>query len=120
MWPSQPRPEASACVVSLSGDLDLLVADELRLTLQQATDEHRNLVLDLAEVRFVDSMGLGVLVRAAQAARNNGGVTCVAAPSAFFLTVLQTMRLERVFQGFRSVDEALAWLDDRDRVSEHR
>src|SRR6476660_8889458 len=117
MWPSQPRPVASACVVSLSGDLDLLVVDELRLALQRATDEQRNLILDLAEVRFVDSTGLGVLVRAAQATRNNGGVTCVTAPSAFFLTVLQTMRLERLFQGFRSVDEALVWLGEQDRVS---
>lgn len=51
-------------VVALKGDLDLTTAKPLRQTLDQLLDRYpgKDLVLDLAEVGFLDSSGLGVIL----------------------------------------------------------
>lgn len=50
--------------VALKGDLDLTTAEPLREALDKLVDRYRdkNLVLDLGEVDFVDSSGLGVIL----------------------------------------------------------
>jgi anti-sigma B factor antagonist len=54
-----------AVVVSLAGELDLYNADEVRSALLDAcADEPNLLVVDLEEVRFIDSTALGVLIEA--------------------------------------------------------
>lgn len=56
--------QGKAIRVSLRGDLDLKTADPLREALDKLADRYRdkNLVLDLGEVSFVDSSGLGVIL----------------------------------------------------------
>jgi anti-anti-sigma factor len=97
-------------VVRLQGQLDILYAHELRDVLVDAGTRHRNVVLDMRDVRLLDSTGLGQLVRARQAAERRGGRLCLAAPSAFILTVLDTMRLAPEFEIFPTAAEALRWL----------
>ena len=58
----------------LSGDLDLVTSDQVRRHLTQMVDAgHVALALDLADVGFVDSSGLGVLVAVHRHAEANGG-----------------------------------------------
>jgi stage II sporulation protein AA (anti-sigma F factor antagonist) len=51
-------------VVGLDGELDLSVADVLREALDTLVAKYpdRDLVLDLAQVTFIDSSGLGVIL----------------------------------------------------------
>lgn len=60
-------------VVEASGELDLSVAkafeDELRKALSNGTSA---VVLDLAQVTFIDSTGLRALIRMAEETRHNG------------------------------------------------
>lgn len=57
------EPMAHACVVDLSGDLDVAVVPELRSNLESAlTAGCVNVVLDLADVVYADSSALGLLV----------------------------------------------------------
>lgn len=62
--------------VALTGELDLLSAEELDLTIRDAeeTDVAR-IVVDLAEVSFVDSTGLSILLAAKK--RSNGRLSCI-------------------------------------------
>ncbi|MCY0877639.1 MAG: anti-sigma factor antagonist [Firmicutes bacterium] len=50
--------------VRIKGDLDLKTADALRESLDQLIDRYRDkdLVLDLEDVAFMDSSGLGVIL----------------------------------------------------------
>ena len=58
-----PRPDF--CVVRASGDLDRTTAPTLTRHLQEQTaGRPRDLVLDLAEVRFLDAAGVAVIVNA--------------------------------------------------------
>jgi anti-sigma B factor antagonist len=58
----------------LSGDLDIVTSDEVRRDLTGLLDAgHLALALDLSDVGFVDSSGLGVLVAIHRHAESSGG-----------------------------------------------
>jgi anti-sigma B factor antagonist len=56
----------------LCGELDLTVVEPLRRRLDQLHLQGRAVVLDLAELDFVDSAGIMLFVTAAAAARESG------------------------------------------------
>ena len=59
------RHSGGAVVVHLEGELDLYNAPEVRTALLElASEQPERLVVDLAEVAFVDSTALGVLIEA--------------------------------------------------------
>jgi anti-anti-sigma factor len=67
------REEASAAA-RLSGDLDIVTSDDVKRELVELIDEgHTSLALDLSDVGFVDSSGLGVLVAIHRHAEARGG-----------------------------------------------
>ncbi|MDH6462699.1 anti-anti-sigma factor [Micromonospora sp. A200] len=76
------------------------VAESVRRALSEALTLSPHVLVDLSEVATIDSVGLGLLVRALQEARQEGRALCLVAPSRFVLTVLHTMRLEHVFPVF--------------------
>ncbi|MEV7360839.1 STAS domain-containing protein [Kitasatospora sp. NPDC091276] len=51
-------------IVRAHGEIDLDTAPSLRRVLATALESHREVVLDLSEVTFMDCAGLGALVRA--------------------------------------------------------
>ena len=98
-----------AAVVRLSGRLDLLSAAEVKQQLAQAVaDGHRRLVVDLGEVDFVDSSGLGSLIGGLKAARVGGGDLRIARPNDQARTILELTTLSRVLRPYPTVEEALA------------
>ncbi|GIJ32832.1 STAS domain-containing protein [Micromonospora sediminimaris] len=88
-------------------DLDPGTGDALRTALRAAFDVAGTVVVDLTHVQVIDSVGLGMLVRAHRDVREQGGRLCLAAPSRFIRTVLHTMKLDGVFPIFDSLDAAL-------------
>ncbi|MDG4831730.1 anti-sigma factor antagonist [Solwaraspora sp. WMMD1047] len=93
----QVHHDIDAVVVTPLVDIDAGVAETFRDGLQTAADTCRHIVLDLHAVHLIDSAGLGLLVRARQEAKHNGGLLHLVAPSRFILTVLHTMRLDAIF-----------------------
>jgi anti-sigma B factor antagonist len=60
-------------VIAVRGELDLGSASTLDRELRDAgSNGFSHVVIDLGELEFIDSTGLGVLVRAQQAATENG------------------------------------------------
>jgi anti-sigma B factor antagonist len=61
-------------VVAPQGDLDLATADKVKRTLTDLVDAGQpRLLMDLSQVTYVDSSGLGALVAAMKHARAAGG-----------------------------------------------
>ena len=97
-----------AVVVSLAGELDLYNADQVREALLECCEEGpERLVVDLSEVRFIDSTALGVLIEARSRLENRRAFL-LAAPGLETRRALEVSGLDRHFSVHDSRDEALA------------
>ena len=96
-----------AVVLSLGGELDLYNAEEVRgALLDVCTSEPDMLVVDLEEVRFIDSTALGVLIEARSRMADRGGFR-LAAPGLETRRALEVSGLDRHFLVHDTVTEAL-------------
>jgi len=96
-------------VVHVAGEIDVYTAPLLR----EHLDEHisagcHDLVVDLAGVSFMASTGLGVLVGRLKLVRAANGTLRLVCSSERILSVFSITGLDKVFQIFPSVDDALA------------
>ena len=96
-------------VLSVGGDLDVVGAPDMRQAVVTAVAEGSRLVaLDLSELDFVDSFGLGAVVGALKRVRQRGGELALVCPSS---------RIRRVFE-ICDLDRVLALHDSTDALSE--
>ena len=96
-----------AVVVSLAGELDLYNAEGVRSALLDACSSDPGLlVVDLAEVRFIDSTALGVLIEARSRMADRGGFR-LAAPGLETRRAHEVSGLDRHFAVHDTVAEAL-------------
>ncbi|HXV11097.1 MAG TPA: STAS domain-containing protein [Burkholderiales bacterium] len=102
----------NAIVLEVTGRIDNDTSDAFRLLLapflQGCTREGDRLVLDLAGVDYISSVGLRVLMLAAKQARKQGGTVVVANLHTVVKEIFEISRFNLVFQCFSSVREALA------------
>jgi len=102
------RPSGERSVVHVSGEVDVYTAPMLREELAALIDaEHANLVVDLAEVSFMDSTGLGVLVGALKKIKTLGGELRLVIDQEKVLKVFRITALTQVFPIYATLDEAL-------------
>lgn len=96
-----------AVVVRLAGELDLYNADAVREALLGATRrDPQRVVIDLEEVRFIDSTALGILIEARSRLENSRGFF-LASPGLETRRALEVSGLDRHFDVRASVDDAL-------------
>jgi anti-anti-sigma factor len=79
----------------------------LRDTVKKAISENNRIVLNLAEVSYIDSGGLGTLVALRTSALNAGGTIKLANLTQRVSDVSQITKLITVFETFNSVPEAV-------------
>jgi anti-anti-sigma factor len=91
------------CTIKLAGELDAAVVDRLRRAFADAEERGtRKVVVDVAELRFIDSTGIQALVGAAQATNGHGRTLVVARPRG---------DVERIFE-LVALDKLLTIVDD--------
>jgi anti-sigma B factor antagonist len=96
-------------VLRLAGEIDVATAPRLRDRLVAlATGGHPRIVVDLAGVSFIDSMGLGALLSGMKRARAHDGDLRLAGATDHVAKVLQITRLDLAFVMTDTVDEATA------------
>lgn len=96
-------------VVAASGEIDVATAPELREQLTDLVEAGTTrLVVDLEDVDFIDSTGLGVLVGAVRRARGTDGDVRLVCTNSRILKVLEATGLHEVFTIGASVDETIA------------
>ena len=91
--------EDNKAVVTPEGDTIVAATiPELRLEMRGILDQGiRDLVIDLASVRMVDSSGLGLLIAAHNSLRKVGGRLAVIHASADLLELFRSMRMHQHF-----------------------
>lgn len=101
-------------VVAVGGEVDLSNADSLRDHLIQALEQRGpDLVLDLAELSFLDSSGVLALTTALRRAWDRGGSLRLAAPQRPVAKVLRVTDMWDLFGVFPSVEQACSSGPDR-------
>lgn len=87
-----------------------VVAPALRDALRQMSNEDRHhFIIDLCDVTFIDSTGLGMLVSLLRASRSAGGDVVLVVPGdSDVQRILSLVRFDLVFTIFETPEEALA------------
>jgi anti-sigma B factor antagonist len=103
-----------AHIVTVSGELDVGTAPALREELSRIADEGaREVIVDLLQVGFVDSVALGVLVEASKRAVTRGGTFRVVYDDRRIARIIEITGLGRVLRLHSTLREALEAIDGR-------
>ena len=100
-------------VLRVRGRLDARTAPQLLQGSQQFAGMGRNLVLNLSEVTFLGSSGIGVMLAVAQAFQDQRGSVRMVAPSAAVISVVRLLNLEPFLLIDATEEEALAAIAQR-------
>ncbi|WP_419995842.1 STAS domain-containing protein [Streptomyces boninensis] len=100
-------------VLRVSGELDMATTPQVRQHVHDAVaDGRRSVVLDLSEVRFCDSSGVGVLIATRRLLRSCGGRLRLilpdqgAADGSHVNRVLAALGVRRLFEVYAGVADA--------------
>jgi anti-sigma B factor antagonist len=103
-----------AIIYRLHGSLDLATSPSVRAALLEAADEGKHeIIVDLSELEFLDSTGLGALIGAHRRALEHDGRVRLVVCEGMISRLLTITGLMKVFAVYRSVEAAL---EDRDRL----
>jgi anti-anti-sigma factor len=102
--------EGSILVARFAGDLTIVNAPELRTALMQMIDRHQpdKLVLNFADIRYIDSGALGVLIETRKAMSRRKGTVVLSDLSSEVRGLIGIMKLDAVFEIVGTEAEALA------------
>ena len=97
-------------ILDVSGDIDMATSPELRKALLRELRELRipRVVLNLKEVRYIDSSGVASLVEALKASRDLGSRLVLFGLNSAVREVLQLSKLVRIFEITDTEEQAVA------------
>jgi anti-sigma B factor antagonist len=96
-------------VLSVAGEIDVYTAPKLRDALVALSEGGiTQIIVDLSDIEFLDSTGLGVLVGAHKRALASGGVFRVVCSAERILKIFRITGLHDVFALYPDIDDAIA------------
>jgi anti-anti-sigma factor len=96
-------------LLAVAGDVDLHVAGELKSRITESVDDGASkLVLDLTDVAFIDSMGLGVLLGGKKRLDDERGELHLVVPGPELRRLLEITRLDGILPLHDTRADALA------------
>lgn len=102
------REQDGYSITEVTGEVDVYTAPQLDEALSAVVEGgHNKLIVDLSAVDFLDSTGLGVLVKALKRVRENGGSLAVVTTTDRITKVFRITGLDAAIGLFGSVDEAV-------------
>lgn len=92
----EQRVEQGDVILDVRGDIDVATAPQLWRELEPQLETTRNVVVDLSKVSFIDSTGVGTIIRAVNALRDRGQRLTLRSPTPMTKTVFETVGLTRL------------------------
>jgi len=101
------RERPGTTIVDVAGDIDMGTSPELRRTLLNSLKAAPRLVVNLRDVRYVDSSGIASLVEVLKEARNTQKRLVLFGLNRAVHEVLQLTRLTKIFEIRETEEDAL-------------
>lgn len=106
---TKTRHQGNVTILDLSGKITLgentgILRDELRSLMSQGS---KNIILNMQDVSYVDSAGLGELVGAYTTATNQGGAVKLLHLQGKMKDLMQITKLHTIFPAFDNEQEAV-------------
>lgn len=103
------RHESGRTIIEVAGEIDVYTAPKLRDRISElVADGNYNLVIDMENVDFLDSTGLGVLVGGLKKLRAHDGSMQLICTQERLLKIFRITQLAKVFAIYESQADALA------------
>src|SRR4051812_21767863 len=100
---------SGVAVLRLVGELDADTAGELQGRLTELLERPvPRIIVDLADLKFCDSVGLSTFITSKQVIVERGGWLSFAGANPFLVQLLETVGLSRYFAIFPEVEDAIA------------
>lgn len=102
------RRDDGILILKLEGRMDIDGADVIRRQLSAATSGNGlRVIVDLAEVNFMSSVGIGMIVRLAQSVQNRKGNLVLLDPQSVVWLVLERTHIPEIISVHLQLDDAL-------------
>lgn len=103
------RQEGAFTIMSISGRFDAIGTREFKKIISQLTEtKNTRIILDMAQVNFVDSSGMGALIGALRGIVKEGGILRIAGLTPEVHTIFELTRLHRIFDIHETTQAAMA------------
>ncbi len=104
------KDDGHVTILTVDGDLTIGESESLfkRTVIRLLEEGKVNLLVDLRLVNFLDSSGLGALVRAMTNAQKEGGQTKLLGAGPQVRKLLEMTRLDSVFENFTDMETAVS------------
>jgi stage II sporulation protein AA (anti-sigma F factor antagonist) len=98
-----------ALIVRLEGELDHHHAEEIRDSLDKQLEDPsiRHLILDLSNLRFMDSSGIGVFIGRYKTINKRGGQVCITNVNPQLGRILDVSGLYRILKVYDTAEKAM-------------
>ena len=101
------REQTGTTIIDVTGDIDMGTSPGLRKTLLESLKNNPRLVVNMREVRYIDSSGIASLVEVLKEARSKEKKLVLFGLNAAVHDVLQLTRLAKIFEIRETEEEAL-------------
>jgi anti-sigma B factor antagonist len=101
------RNSGKTAILDLNGRLDVSTAALLKTRLQSIPPDQNQVVVNLKQVNFIDSMGLSMLVQGMKRFREKQGDLRLCEMQAPVRIIFELTRLDKAFEIFATEAEAL-------------
>jgi anti-sigma B factor antagonist len=109
----EERSGAGVLTLAIEGELDLATAPQVREPLEASIDGGTTrVVVDLRTCGFIDSTGLGILLRAAKRLEELDGGMALVSTDPQIRRLLELTMIDRTIPVFETREQALTGLDD--------
>lgn len=101
------RKDGPYTIISISGELDLSCSPEARKQILACINGDNHVLVEMADVEYIDSSGIAGLVEGLQTARRKQLQFGLVSVSQSAMQVLRIARLDRIFPIYASTSEAV-------------
>ena len=92
-------------IIKFEGEVDLSCSPDARQSILSNLEENKNVLVDLAEVTYIDSSGVATLVEGYQTAKKGSLNFGLVGVSDAAMSVLKLARLDQVFPIFETTSD---------------